>query len=48
MTDAQLEAKFMGQALGVLPEAAARALLQLCWGLEALDDVATVARASSV
>jgi 2-methylcitrate dehydratase PrpD len=46
MTDAELEAKFMGQALQVLPEAAAGALLHLCRRLEALDDVAEVARAS--
>jgi 2-methylcitrate dehydratase PrpD len=46
MTDAELEAKFMGQALQVLPEASARALMALCWRLEALDDVAEVARAS--
>lgn len=48
MTDAELEAKFMGQALPVLPDAAARALMHLCWRLEALDDVAEVARASFV
>jgi 2-methylcitrate dehydratase PrpD len=48
MTDAELEAKFMGQALPVLSEAAARALMHLCWRLEALDDVAEVPRASSV
>jgi 2-methylcitrate dehydratase PrpD len=47
MTDAELEAKFMGQALPVLSEAA-RAPMHLCWRLEALDDVAEVARASSV
>ena len=48
MTDAELEAKFMGQALQVLPEAAAGALMHLCWRLEALDDVAGVARASYI
>lgn len=48
MTDAELEAKFMGQALRVLPDAATRALMHLCWRLEALDDVAEVARASFV
>jgi 2-methylcitrate dehydratase PrpD len=48
MTDAELEAKFMGQALEVLPDAAARTLLQLCWRLEGLDDVAEVARASYI
>jgi 2-methylcitrate dehydratase PrpD len=48
MTDAELEAKFMGQALWVLPAASARTLLDLCWRLEALDDVAEVARASYV
>ncbi len=48
MTDAELEAKFMGQALWVLPAASVRTLLDLCWRLEALDDVAEVARASYV
>jgi hypothetical protein len=42
MTDAELAAKFMGQALGVLPDAAACTLMHLCWCLEALDDVACV------
>jgi 2-methylcitrate dehydratase PrpD len=46
MTDAELEAKFMGQALQVLPDAAAGALRDLCWRLEALDNVAAIARAS--
>jgi 2-methylcitrate dehydratase PrpD len=48
MTDAELEAKFMGQALRVLPDAAAGALMHLCWRLEALDDVAEVARTSYI
>lgn len=48
MTDAELEAKFMGQPLRVLPDAAAGALMHLCWRLEVLDDVAEVARASFV
>ena len=48
MSDAELEAKFMGQALQVLPDAAARALMRLCWRLEALEDAAEVARASCV
>jgi 2-methylcitrate dehydratase PrpD len=46
MTDAELEAKFMGQALAVLPEPSARTLMHLCWRLETLNDVAEVARAS--
>jgi hypothetical protein len=46
MTDSELEAKFMGQALGVLPEAAADTLMRLGWRLEGLDDVAEVARRS--
>jgi 2-methylcitrate dehydratase PrpD len=45
MTDAELEAKFIGQAFGGLPEASARTLLHRCGCLEALDDVAEVARA---
>jgi 2-methylcitrate dehydratase PrpD len=46
MSDAELETKFMGQALRVLSDAAARALLRLCWRLDTLDDVAEVARAA--
>jgi 2-methylcitrate dehydratase PrpD len=46
MTDAELEAKFMGQALAVLLEPSARTLMLLCWRLETLNDVAEVARAS--
>jgi 2-methylcitrate dehydratase PrpD len=48
MSDAELEDKFLGQASQVLPDAAARALMRLCARLEALDDVAQVARASCV
>lgn len=44
MTDAELEAKFMGQATFVgMDEAAARQLLADCWRIDALPDAATLA-----
>lgn len=46
MTDAELEAKFMAQALPILPEAKARALMSLCRRLPELDDAAAIARAA--
>jgi 2-methylcitrate dehydratase PrpD len=46
MTDADLEAKFAGLAEGILPAGRTRHLMDLCWKLEALADVAEVARAA--
>src|SRR5690606_16359785 len=44
MTDAELETKFMGQALFVgMDEAAARRLLADCWRIDTLPDVAALA-----
>jgi 2-methylcitrate dehydratase PrpD len=40
MTDADLEAKFHGQARLSLPPEAAAALLQACWTVEQMDNVA--------
>ena len=45
MTDAQLERKFLDLAEGILPEGQARRVMQLCWSLPELKDVADVARA---
>jgi 2-methylcitrate dehydratase PrpD len=44
MTDAALEKKFAGLVEGILPPGRTRRLIDLCWNLEALTDVAEVAR----
>jgi 2-methylcitrate dehydratase PrpD len=44
MTDADLEKKFAGLVEGILPPGRTRRLIDLCWNLEALTDVAEVAR----
>ena len=46
MSDADLEAKFRGLAKGILPEAQADRLIQLCWDIGELEDAGEVARAS--
>jgi 2-methylcitrate dehydratase PrpD len=46
MSDADLERKFTGLSDEVLGAAAARKLLDLCWRLESLDDVAVIAEAA--
>jgi 2-methylcitrate dehydratase PrpD len=46
MTDAQLEAKFLDLANGVLPDAQARALMDLCWKVEGLPAAAALATAA--
>jgi 2-methylcitrate dehydratase PrpD len=48
MTDSELEAKFMTQAVTVLPEDRARALIDHCWRLEGLNDVAEIATGAFV
>lgn len=48
MSDSDLEAKFAGQADGVLPPAQARRAMDLCWNIETLPNAATVAEAASV
>lgn len=45
LSDADLEAKFMGLVDGVLPDAQARRLMDLCWKVEALPSAATLATA---
>ena len=46
MSDAALEAKFMGLASGVLPDAQARTVLGLCWGVETLSSAGALAIAA--
>ena len=45
MSDAQLEAKFTDLAAGILPDAQAKRVMQMCWSLPELKDVGEVARA---
>ena len=46
MSDADLEAKFLGLAEGVLPADRTRRLIDLCWQIDDLPGVAAVAAAS--
>jgi 2-methylcitrate dehydratase PrpD len=46
MTDADLERKFMGLADGVLPTNQAQSLMELCWKVETLPNVARLADAA--
>ena len=46
MSDADLEAKFLDLAKGVLPDQQARTLMDLCWKVEALSNVAALAAAA--
>ena len=48
MSDADLERKFAGLADGVLPEAQARRVMELCRSLDALADAGAVARAGAL
>jgi 2-methylcitrate dehydratase PrpD len=47
MSDKDLKAKFRGLARGVLPDAAADRLIDLCWTVEALPDAAAIAKAAA-
>jgi 2-methylcitrate dehydratase PrpD len=47
MSDKDLEAKFAGQAEGVLPLAQARRAMELCWDIEAIPDAKALAEAAS-
>jgi len=47
MTDAQLRAKFADLAVGVLPDDRARRLMDMCQGVERLDDAGDIARAAA-
>ena len=46
MSDADLEAKFLGLSNGVLPPAQARRLMDLCWTIETLPNAAALAVAA--
>jgi 2-methylcitrate dehydratase PrpD len=46
MSDADLEAKFMGLVDGVLPAPQARRLMELCWKVETLDSAGAIAAAA--
>jgi 2-methylcitrate dehydratase PrpD len=47
MTDAMLEAKFLGLAEGILAPAKARRLIDLCWKVETLSNAADIAKAGA-
>src|SRR5262245_16221212 len=47
MTDAMLEAKFLDLADGVLPQAKAKRLMDLCWKVETLANAAEIAEAGA-
>ena len=44
LTDKELEEKFLMQAKGVIADAAARGLIDLCWKIEELGDVGAEVR----
>ena len=46
LSDNELEAKFCGLAVDVLGQARAERLVELCWSVAFLDDVAQISRAS--
>ncbi len=48
MSDKDLEAKFAGQADGILPADQARRAMDLCWDIEMLPNPAALAEAASV
>ena len=47
LTDAQLEAKFVDLATGILPGPRIRQLMDLCWGVEKLPDVSVIAKTAA-
>jgi 2-methylcitrate dehydratase PrpD len=47
MSDADLESKFTTLAAGILPANRIRRLMDLCWNVEDLSDVATIAGAAT-
>src|SRR5262245_10184435 len=47
MTDAMLEAKFLELSNGILPQAKARRLTDLCWRVETLANAADIAKAGA-
>jgi 2-methylcitrate dehydratase PrpD len=47
MRDEDLSRKFLGGAVSVLGEAAARDLLARCWSMEDMDDISTLVKATA-
>ena len=47
MTDRALEAKFMGQCEGILPQDKAKRVMELCWGIADLEKTESLARAAA-
>jgi 2-methylcitrate dehydratase PrpD len=47
LTDRQLEEKFLGQAVLVLPQKQAERLLALCWEIDSLDDLHPLIQAAT-
>jgi 2-methylcitrate dehydratase PrpD len=47
MSDKDLEAKFAGQADGILPANQARRAMDLCWDIETLPSAGALAEAAS-
>ncbi len=47
MTDIQLEAKFKDLVTGIVPPDRVQHLIDLCWGVDALDDAGDIARAAA-
>mgnify|MGYP001066273275 FL=1 len=47
MTDADLEAKFISLADGVLPSTQVRQLLDLCWNIETLPSASLIAESAT-
>jgi 2-methylcitrate dehydratase PrpD len=47
MSDKDLEAKFVGQADGILPSDQAMRVMELCWEIESLRNAGAVAEAAS-
>ena len=47
MSDKDLEAKFAGQADGILPLAQARRVMELCWDIEMQPSAAALAEIAS-
>jgi 2-methylcitrate dehydratase PrpD len=48
MSDADLERKFLDLADGVLPQAQARRVMEMCWKVETLDNAGDIPRAGAI
>jgi 2-methylcitrate dehydratase PrpD len=47
MTDGQLEAKFKDLVAGIIPSARVQPLIDLCWGVDSLQNAGDIARAAA-